>query len=333
MKIQLKRYLKLNADQQTSSTATQTKFVVITGLARSGTTILFRNLADQPFAVSLQYRNLPFLFNAKWNAAARWIVNHQSELIERNHQDGIMINADSGEALDEMIFSRIDAELYVTDHQLSPRSSCEAREKFLQFGRKVASDSGKLAYVTKNNNHILRIHNFLDEPSFTSFMMIRHPVAQSYSLYRVHQALCERYGPSGKSFEIEFMNLLGHFEFGPNHKKLGLDCVAELERYAPDDWNYWLVRWIDYYSYVLRHKFFKQNTVMINYETMVKHQKATEAYFSKFFETPVCFGEALRHQEFKKDISPLDIELVKMAERIYEKLKVRCAIARNINPS
>lgn len=328
VRMQLKRSFAFHAAQKKSVAAAQTKFILVTGLARSGTTILFRNLSGQPFATSLLYRNLPFLFHVKWNAAVHWIVNHQSELVERSHNDGIMINADSAEALDEMIFSRIDAELYIKRDVLSPHSSPEAREQFLQFGRNFASVDGKLAYITKNNNHILRIQDFTDEAAFTSFMMVRHPVAHAHSLYRVHQALCDRSGTSDKSFEIEFMNLLGHFEFGPNHKKFELNCVAELERYLPNDWNYWLVRWIEYYSYVLRENLIGQNVVLINYENMVKHQKVTEKYFSEFFARPVKFEEALRHEEFQKDVIGLDAELITMAEGIYKNLSTKCVIAK-----
>ena len=82
--------------------AEQTSAILITGLARAGTTALTRALTERgPFA-SLDYSNMPVLLAPRlWS---RFYKPKKKEDKERAHGDGIKVGLASVEALEEYFF-------------------------------------------------------------------------------------------------------------------------------------------------------------------------------------------------------------------------------------
>ncbi|MEJ2595923.1 MAG: hypothetical protein P8100_12555, partial [bacterium] len=81
---------------------TRTDFVIVSGLARAGTTSLMNDLSKIPDFISLNYANMPFLMAP--NYWAKIYKPKTKKLRERSHKDGIMIGMDSNEALEEYFF-------------------------------------------------------------------------------------------------------------------------------------------------------------------------------------------------------------------------------------
>src|SRR5690348_9777932 len=79
--------------------------IYVTGLARSGTTILLETLARHPDVATHRYRDFPMLFTPYlWN---RWLelVPRQAEApAERSHGDGIAVTSESPEAFEEPLW-------------------------------------------------------------------------------------------------------------------------------------------------------------------------------------------------------------------------------------
>ena len=269
------------------------KILLVTGLARAGTTIVHLNIANHKSVTCLRYSDLPFLFNSYWNKKFRWLLKYQTQFEKRVHDDGILINSDSAEALDEMIYSRIDSSIYIKQGHLAPNSTEEARKAFIEFGQNHAINRGSKFYATKNNNHILRIKEFINQPNLITLLILRHPIAHAESLLKVHQILCDNLDGKKNGFEIEFMSLLGHFEFGPNHKPFLLDEHERPPDFEKKDLNYWLVRWIEYYQYVLKNDLVGPNVHLICYENMVTNPNAFEGVMSKLIDEDFQLSEKL----------------------------------------
>ncbi|QDU76491.1 hypothetical protein Pan97_35410 [Bremerella volcania] len=221
------------------------KALVVTGLARAGTTALLRELHDDPQFMSLTYRNMPFPMSGRlWRSVNR----AKSEAKERSHQDGIFVDLDSPEAFDEYFWRLITKEKYYREnglswHEVSPQD-IDAFESLV--ARHVRPDH---VYLSKNNNFLLRAESVLQQrENYVLALVFREPVQHALSLKRQHNIHCAV--QQRQPFVIDYMDMLGHHEFGL-HRKDFLLPNSQLTRFDPADDNYWLERWIDYYRYAL----------------------------------------------------------------------------------
>ena len=73
------------------------------------------------------------------------------------------------------------------------------------------------------------------------------------------------------------MNLLGHFDFGLNHKNVNIYNKNQND-YHTNDSNYWLKLWIDVYKYLIEFYNFR-NVKFICYEQFCDRKKN---YLTKF---------------------------------------------------
>lgn len=243
----------------------------ITGLARGGTTILMRSLYETGLFRSLTYADMPFVLMPNF-----WKKTHlhknKSKLKERAHGDGIMVNYDSPEAFEEVFWKtfchrdyiRSD---YLTIHTLTP----EIIEKFKTYTRLVllsASVVSRKRYLSKNNNNVLRLAALQEAfPKSTILIPFREPVQHAHSLLYQHIHFCTL--QQKDKFALDYMNSLGHFEFGSGHKPFVFDKPndpEELKQFSTASINYWLLIWKNYYSYLLQH--IPQNGILIQYEEL-----------------------------------------------------------------
>ena len=129
-------------------------FVIISGLARAGTTSLMNDLARIDDFVSLSYANMPFLLCP--NIWAKFYKPKKKELKERSHKDGIMIGLNSNEALEEYFFKVKAKDSYIKDNYLSEYEiSPEDYNDYLNYQSIIKLDNRKI-YLAKNNNFLLR---------------------------------------------------------------------------------------------------------------------------------------------------------------------------------
>lgn len=79
------------------------KHVFISGLPRSGTTFLLEQIYNSGDFGSLTYNDMPYVMSPNIFSKLNYKVNFKKK--ERFHKDGIFINLESPEALDEIFFS------------------------------------------------------------------------------------------------------------------------------------------------------------------------------------------------------------------------------------
>ena len=83
--------------------------VFVTGMARSGTTILLQALHDTGKFASLTYADMPFVLSP--NLWSKFNHNNQHEKSqERAHGDGIIVDTNSPEAFEEIFWTTYDQE-------------------------------------------------------------------------------------------------------------------------------------------------------------------------------------------------------------------------------
>src|SRR5262245_34838488 len=87
--------------------------IYVTGLARSGTTILLETLEQHPDTTTHRYRDFPFLFTPYfWNRWVDMVPRKSEQPEERSHGDGIAVTSESPEAFEEVLWMAFFAELH-----------------------------------------------------------------------------------------------------------------------------------------------------------------------------------------------------------------------------
>lgn len=272
-----------------------TEGIILTGLARSGTTALTKELSKLPGIKSFTYRHLPFLMAARfWS----FLNFGKSADKERIHEDGIYVNLDSPDGFDEYFWRLILNESYYTPNFLEKHDLTESQiDKFEKFATQVLKPGE--TYLSKNNNFILRLKAFLDRTSkYKVLLVFREPVSQAESLLRQHLNLSKK--QEEDPFIMHYMDWLGHHEFGLNLKDFDL-YSRDFKFYNPETLNYWLERWINYYEYALKLNndliyFISNEQIRVftkEFKTNLKHLKATNSFeFTENFDNSDLMNKA-----------------------------------------
>ena len=244
--------------------ADQTTAVLITGLARAGTTALTRALTDRgPFA-SLDYSNMPVLLAPRlWS---KFYKPKKKEDKERAHGDGIKVGLASVEALEEYFFKVTTNDRFISDTGLHLHEiSADENDLYRRYTKSLCTNDQ--IYLAKNNNAILRLKSLLAQnPDMAVFVLVRDPLQHAYSLMKQHQKFEKE--QTEDPFILEYMNWLGHHEFGLGQLPFNLSGAAP-QQTDRGQLNYWLERWMDYYNYAKT----ISNIQFIAYEDFVARPK------------------------------------------------------------
>jgi hypothetical protein len=221
-------------------------FVVVTGLARAGTTALTTALYESGQFCSLTYRHMPFVLSPGFTSKKK----RSAPLKERAHGDRVMVGVQSVEALEEPFFYFHQPHPYqgdsITPYELTP----ELNNQYLFYQRLVSASQISDRYLTKNNNSIIRLPQLLEQNSESkAIFMFRHPLDHASSLLSQHQRFIEQ--QEEDTFTLEYMNWLKHHEFGMGHKPFAwIDGPFE-SSYDKLSLSYWVEFWIYYYEHAL----------------------------------------------------------------------------------
>lgn len=294
------------------------KFVIISGLARAGTTSLMNDLSRIDDFVSLNYANMPFVLSP--NIWRKFYKPKTEKLKERSHKDGIMIGYDSNEALEEFFFKAKAKDAYITDKQLTEyQITSEDYTDYLRYQSIIKRDNNKF-YLAKNNNFILRYKSVREQnPDFIMVILFRDPLKHATSLMDKHKDYKKM--QQEDAFVLRYMNWLGHHEFGLNQKPFVFNNSLKIDTENKDHLDYWLAIWINYYSYILTID--HPNTLLINYDTFCQKPRETV--------TEICKNVAIKSEipEYTPFINKRESAVnhtdktLEKAQIIYEKLKER----------
>tara|TARA_Y100000385_G_C13054046_1_gene621150 strand:- start:466 stop:1452 length:987 start_codon:yes stop_codon:yes gene_type:complete len=230
---------------------TKDNHVFVSGLARSGTTILLNALYESNEFSSLSYNDMPFTLAPNlWSKLS--FLKKSSNLAERAHGDGIKVSNESPEAFEEvfwMTFAEDDA---------------DTKENFKNYIQLINLRYQKKRYLSKNNQNIRRIDLISSTfPNSKILIPFRNPIQHAYSLFYQHQRFIK---DSKKDIFISnYMKWIGHTEFGPNYIPIH-DKNLYFENNL--DINHWLEQWfLTYYNCyeTLRNK---DNIYFICYEQL-----------------------------------------------------------------
>lgn len=236
------------------------KPVFITALPRAGTTLLLELGVGTNEFVSHTYSDMPFLLTPiLWNRFSK-LFRHSDIARERVHGDGIIVNVDSPEAFEEIIWKGFWPSRYRQD-RIIPWSepSYPDFEKFLQahlskiIFLRGNGGSSQARYISKNNLNIARI-GYLKRVFPDSIIVIpfRAPLQHALSLLRQHRNFLRIH--KADPFARKYMEDTGHYDFGKNLRPIDFDNWLSGEQLLdPDTLIFWLHYWINTYRFLLTH--------------------------------------------------------------------------------
>jgi hypothetical protein len=301
------------------------RHIFICGLARSGSTILMRAFYETENYRSLSYRDMPFVLMPRiWKILSRPYQTAGTER-ERAHQDGIMVAFDSPEAFEEVFWKAFSSSDYLDTSHLAPHSASEEVINYFQkFVDQVISSADQQnieRYLSKNNNNILRISSIRRAfPNALIIVPYREPVQQAISLFEQHKHFCKLQAVD--SFISNYMEWLGHYEFGINHRpfQFGERWAIRSNNHDPGDVNYWLALWIDTYRYLFETS--TNNVVFTRYEDLcTTPNKTIKNLFMKANIDPQNISNKLEIVSPKiKELSKIDKNLERQAFDLYQDL-------------
>ena len=234
-----------------STNQTNDNHVFVSGLARSGTTILLNALYDSDEFASLSYKDMPFVLAPNlWSKLS--FTKQDIDLVERAHGDGIKVSSESPEAFEEVFWMTFN------------ENDEGAQEKFKTYVQLINKKYQKERYLSKNNQNIRRLELISNTfPNSKILIPFRNPLQHAYSLFSQHQRFIE--DSKKDKFISNYMKWIGHTEFGSNyipiHNK-NLSFKNDL------DINHWLEQWYRTYQNCYETLKKKGNIYFICYEKL-----------------------------------------------------------------
>jgi hypothetical protein len=268
--------------------------VFITGLARSGTTLLLNLLAELPDVATHRYSDFPFLFApVAWNRLQDR-MGKGGPPVERPHRDRIRITRDSPEAFEEPIWTHFFSAIHDPGavHRLTAANRRARFDAFFrQHLRKVLLLRGGKRYVSKGNYNVTRIEYLADMLPGARFVIpVRHPVAQVESLMRQHRLFSEYDAHDPRV--ARYLRAAGHYEFGPQRVPVIIDL--EDARRIADAWSEgdnalgYAVMWRSVYAHVhalrRRNPRLAERMALVRYEDLCRDPGAGLRGITRFCE-------------------------------------------------
>ncbi len=297
--------------------------IFISGLARSGTTALMNALHETKQFTSLTYSDLPLILAP--NLSKRLLKTKKtSEPKERAHKDGILIDTTSPEALDEVFWKTVLNNNYIQKDCLKMHSiPTDVMDQFEEYIKLILNKnriSEAKRYLSKNNNTILRMEQLLEHfPHSKVIIPFRSPLDHALSLLNKHLHFSEL--QTYNRFSLNYMNWLGHNEFGLNQKPFFLEneqLFNRIHSYPKEDINYWLLSWLNYYSYILKHP--HQRILLFSYDAFCKNpNKELDLLAQKIRLIDLKF-ELPKFKPQKRTTKGIDKSILEECKKIYEQL-------------
>jgi hypothetical protein len=299
-----------------SSPGDDGRHVFVTGLARAGTTILMREIHRTGEFGSLTYADMPFVLAPNLWAGLSRRGRTAGSRAERAHGDGIEVDFQSPEALDEVFWRVMDGGSYIQADGLLPHDpDADLIAGYRDLIRLVLRRTAKARYVSKNNNTVLRIGALAGQMPEAAFLVpLRDPVTHAGSLLAQHQRFLD-----ADAFTQSYMTWLGHHEFGATHRSFRLGTVTG----DPSTLDYWLATWIRVYSALDVAEAAAANVAFVPYEALCSDPAVWTAVAARI---GVAAGAAQEIRVVtKKDPGAYDPGLAAEARALHGRLAVRGA--------
>ena len=231
--------------------------VFITALPRAGTTLLLELCAATGEFATHRYRDMPFVLTPLlWDRFAGLFRRPEAPR-ERLHGDGMLIQVDSPEAFEEIIWKGFWPSRY-QDRRILPWATpafpdFEAflREHIRKLLYLRGGPATGLRYISKNNLNIARI-GYLRRvfPDAVIVVPFREPLQHAASLCHQHRRFLAIHRDS--EFARRYMADIGHYDFGMNLRPVDFGgWCADADLAGAGELAFWLRYWQASYRYLL----------------------------------------------------------------------------------
>ncbi|HQU67627.1 MAG TPA: sulfotransferase [Albidovulum sp.] len=291
------------------------RHVFVTGLARAGSTILMREIHRTGAFGSLTYADMPFVLAPNTWAQISRKGHEAGEKAERAHGDGILVDTQSPEALDEVYWRVFAGGDYIAPDGLSPHEpDADQIGGYRDLMRLVLKKTGTGRYVSKNNNNILRLPSLAAAMPKAIFLVpLRKPLDHAQSLLAQHQRFL-----GADAFTRDYMTWLGHHEFGATHRpfRFGSEVTGD-----PMTIDYWLRLWADTYAALDKAEAGAANVIFVPYEALSADPAVWRAVAERIGVPPEAAAELKPVRE--KPAGSHDDGLTATAEALHARLAAR----------
>ena len=318
-------FKRLVAKGNLSSTQIKThKHVFITGLARAGTTAILNDIYSTNEFASFLYRHMPFILSPKLAMIFSKFNNKNQIFQERYHKDGIMVNTNSPECLDEVFWIKANKDYYSYSLNAELITNQEILNGYNYLLSSFSKFQNKERLLIKNNNNHIRLKCLSKYFTESFFLVIfREPIYQSLSLLRMHKRFSDL--QTSDSYILDYMNLIGHREFGLGAKSFiyNNDISYSQNNYSMDSINYWLEQWINCYSWLLENNFYSfRNVYFVCYEKLCKDPKYLKNLYKILEINKISQSNfSLKNKEICFTKYEINESLIDKAHAIYDKMK------------
>lgn len=199
--------------------------VYVSGLARSGSTILLELLSGSPEVATHRYRDFPAIHvPLMWNWFLDRAASGEQEAAQRAHLDGIMVTPESPEAFEEVLWMAFFDHLHdpAADAVLDAETSHPRFERFYRDHiRKLCLLRKGSRYLAKNNYDTTRLGYLLKLfPDARFVLPIRQPESHIASLIKQHNLFVQAQRSDRQV--LDHFRRAGHFEFGLGRQPVGI---------------------------------------------------------------------------------------------------------------
>ena len=261
--------------------------IYVTGLARAGTTVILEMLSKHPDVATHRYLHMVMPYVPHWMQSFADMTPLMLSPTERLHKDGMMVNRNSPEAVEEIFWQRyFENALDESKSSIMKKdtSNLEFEEFYKKHIRKLMQDQLRTRYAAKNNYNVSRMEYIQKIFTNVKFLIIvRNPFDHIASLAKQDSILSEveRQDPR----LLDWTKIIGHREFGGAKVCINLDdanLVQEIRNHWTDKKTYvkgWAKYWASIYAYV--HQTLKNNpnlsdaTLVVRYETLCEEPDET----------------------------------------------------------
>ena len=274
------------------------KPIFIAGLARAGTTIMLEMLSKNPDLATHQYQHLlmpyiPYAINLVTNN-----MKIQAKPSERVHQDGIIIDQNSPEVVEEIFWQEFFNNAH--NQNISNIIGKEVQKpKFESFYKnhikKLLLSQNASRYLTKNNYNVTRLEYLLKLfPNSKFILMIRNPINQIASLIKQTELFLniERQKPLFQ----DWLQMIGHHEFGNGLKCINtgnpemINRIRNLWKNKKTTVKGWAYYWHSIYEYIANlleeNTEIKKASYIVNYDELCENSEVIINKLIEFLELP-----------------------------------------------
>lgn len=303
--------------------------IYITGLARAGTTIVLEMLSKHPDLASHRYKHLLVPYIPYWTNVFTKRTNFLEEPTERIHSDGILVNRNSPEAVEEMIWQKFFNDLHneETSNIINKQDINRKFEKFYyNHIRKLLLSQAKSRYLAKNNYNITRLEYLLKLfPDSKFLLIIRNPINHIASLIKQTKLFTKLEGrlPLLQNWE----EMIGHHEFGCNKVFINVgntEEIGKIRKLLKNKKTYvegWARYWDVIYDFVANqlesNERLKNSTLVIKYDELceksasiinkiidytnlsAKDFKEVKNYYIEHLHKPTYYNHGFSDRELK----------------------------------